>query len=73
MKCFARESRSSSRELQPQVRRHILPVITADINPLNFSGLKTRRGRNERMDDKHVLRELCQLSLLPHPLPLSHP
>lgn len=36
MKCFARASWFSSRGLQLQVQRHILSVITADINPLNF-------------------------------------
>lgn len=36
MKCFAPSSWLSGRELQPPVHRHILPVITADINPLNF-------------------------------------
>lgn len=47
--------------LQPQVRRHILSVITADINPPEFLGLKPRLVTNERIDDKDVLRESCSL------------
>lgn len=55
--------------LQPQVRRHILSVITADINPPEFLGLKPRLVTNERIDDKDVLRESCSLWVLLHSLP----